>query len=523
VRANWKWSHVVTSTTDDFSRTQTAPDPRRWLALAVIAIAQLMVVLDATIVNIALPTAQKALSISDSDRQWVVTAYTLAFGGFLLLGGRVADYVGRKRIFIVGLIGFALASGLGGAAQSSGQLLTARALQGLFGALLAPAALSLISVTFTEVKERARAFGVYGAISGGGAAIGLVVGGILTEYASWRWCLFVNIPIAFLAAALAVPFVHESKADGETRYDIPGAVTATLGLVALVYGFTKVGELKPGSGVTGPPEVNGWLSSQAWPYYLLAVVLLGAFVLVERRATHPLLPLRVILDRNRGGSYLTSLLIGLGLFGMFLFLTYYLQGTLGYTPLGAGIAFLPFSAGIIVSAGVTSQLLPRVGPRILMTIGSLMVAAGMLWLTQIGVDTAYVTHVLPSEIIMSVGMGFVFVPLASTALIGVGNHDAGVASALVNTTQQIGGSLGTALLNTIATSATAAFIAANGVAHVQQGLVHGYTRAFIVSSVLMLVAAGVSWFLISPGRPEVHDGTRADEGELDLDAEPVPV
>ena len=494
----------MTSTADALEPPRTDADPRRWLALAVIAIAQLMVVLDATIVNIALPTAQKALHISDSDRQWVVTAYTLAFGGFLLLGGRLADYVGRKRIFIVGLIGFGLASGLGGAAQSSGQLLAARALQGLFGALLAPAALSLISVTFTEVKERARAFGVYGAISGGGAAIGLVVGGLLTEYASWRWCLFVNIPIALVAAGLAVVFVHESKADGDTRYDIPGAVTATLGLVSLVYGFTKVGELKPGSGVTGPPEVNGWFASEAWPWYFLAVVLLGAFVLIERRTSHPLLPLRVVLDRNRGGSYLTSLLIGLGLFGMFLFLTYYLQGTLGYTPLAAGVAFLPFSAGIIISAGITSQLLPRVGPRILMTTGTLMAAAGMLWLTQIGVDTSYVTHVLPSEIIMSFGMGFVFVPLASTALIGVGNHDAGVASALVNTTQQIGGSLGTALLNTVATSATAAYVAANGARHVQEGVVHGYTQAFVVSSVLLLVAAGVSWFLISPGRPQNH-------------------
>ncbi len=503
----------MTSTADALEPPRTDADPRRWLALAVIAIAQLMVVLDATIVNIALPTAQKALHISDSDRQWVVTAYTLAFGGFLLLGGRLADYLGRRRIFIVGLIGFGLASGLGGAAQSSGQLLAARALQGLFGALLAPAALSLISVTFTEVKERARAFGVYGAISGGGAAIGLVVGGLLTEYASWRWCLFVNIPIALAAAVLAPIFVHESKAEGDTRYDIPGAVTATLGLVALVYGFTKVGALKPGSGVSGPPEVNGWLSSEAWPWYLLAFVLLIAFVLIERRATHPLLPLRVVLDRNRGGSYLTSLLIGLALFGMFLFLTYYLQGTLGYTPLGAGVAFLPFSAGIIVSAGVTSQLLPKVGPRILMTIGTLMAAAGMLWLTQIGVDTAYVTHVLPSEIIMSIGMGFVFVPLASTALIGVGNHDAGVASALVNTTQQIGGSLGIALLNTVATSATAAFVASNGVARVPEALVHGYTQAFVVSSILLLVAAGVAWFLIAPGRPQTHVAEELDELE----------
>ena len=496
----------MTSTQDALDRTSTEPDPRRWLALLVVAIAQLMVILDATIVNIALPSAQRALHITNSDRQWVVTAYTLAFGGLLLLGGRIADFAGRKRVFMIGLIGFGLASGLGGAAPNAGLLLAARALQGGFGALLAPASLSLISVTFTEVKDRAKAFGVYGAIAGGGAAIGLVLGGVLTEYASWRWCLFVNIPISLIAVLLAIPFVHESRASGDTRYDIPGAVTATLGLVSLVYGFTKVGEIKPGTGVTGPAEVNGWLSSQAWPFYLIAVVLLIAFVIVERRATHPLLPLRVILDRNRGGSYLTSLVIGLALFGMFLFLTYYLQGTLNYTPLGAGIAFLPFSGGIILSAGLTSQLLPRIGPRILMTAGTFMAAVGMLWLTQIGVDTAYVSHVLPSELIMSIGMGFVFVPLASTALIGVGNHDAGVASAMVNTTQQIGGSLGTALLNTVATTATATYVAANGPRSVPQALVHGYTQAFVVSSIGLLVAAVVAYLFIAPGKPEVHVG-----------------
>jgi EmrB/QacA subfamily drug resistance transporter len=479
----------------------------------VIALAQLMVVLDATIVNIALPSAQKALHITDSDRQWVVTAYTLAFGGFLLLGGRIADYAGRKRVFIIGLIGFAAASALGGAAPTAGLLLTARAAQGVFGALLAPAALSLISVTFTEVKERARAFAVYGAIAGGGAAIGLIVGGVLTEYASWRWCLFVNIPIALIAAGLAVPFVHESRATGDTRYDIPGALTATLGLVSLVYGFTKVGELKPGTGVPGHPgEVNGWTSGAAMPFFAVALILLVAFVLIERRTEHPLLPLRVVLDRNRGGSYLTSLIIGLALFGMFLFLTYYFQATLGWSALKSGFAFLPFSAGIIFSAGLTSQLLPRVGPRILMTLGTLMAATGMFWLTRITVENQYLTHVLPSEILMSIGMGFVFVPLASTALIGVGNHDAGVASALVNTTQQIGGSLGTALLNTIATTATAGFLVANagaGPAVIPQAQVHGYTQAFTVSGVMLLVAALVAFAFISPGKPQVHVGELA--------------
>jgi EmrB/QacA subfamily drug resistance transporter len=485
----------------------SAPDPQRWLALMVIALAQLMVILDASIVNIALPHAQAALHISDSDRAWVVTAYTLAFGGLLLLGGRIADFVGRKRIFIIGLIGFGLASALGGAAPNAALLLAARAMQGAFGALLAPAALSLISVTFTEVKERARAFGVYGAISGGGAAIGLVLGGVLTQYVSWRWCLFVNVPIALFAAFAAVPVVRESKAQTNTKYDIPGAITATLGLVALVYGFTKVAELKHAA-AGQLPAVNGWTNAVSLASFAVALVMFALFVVVERRTEHPLLPLRVILDRNRGGSYLTSLIVGLALFGMFLFLTYYFQGTLGYSPLKAGLLFLPFSGGIIVGAGVTSQILPKVGPRILMTVGTLMASAGMFLLTRITVEDQYVTHVLPSQILMSLGMAAVFVPLASTALIGVGNHDAGVASALVNTTQQIGGSLGTALLNTIATSATASFLITHGPSPlaIRQGQVHGYTQAFVISAILILVASAVAFLFISPGTPEVHDG-----------------
>ncbi len=496
-----------TSSTPDISSAATEPDPQRWLALIVIATAQLMIILDASIVNIALPRAQAALHITDSDRAWVVTAYTLAFGGLLLLGGRIADFVGRKRVFIIGLIGFAFASALGGAAPNSALLLAARALQGAFGALLAPAALALISVTFTEVKERARAFGVYGAISGGGAAIGLVLGGVLTEYFSWRWCLFVNVPIALIAAAAAVPVVRESKAGSNTKYDIPGAITATLGLVALVYGFTKVSQLKPA--VVGKlPEVNGWTNGVSLMFFAVALVMFVLFIIVERRTEHPLLPLRIILDRNRGGSYLTALIVGLALFGMFLFLTYYFQGTLGYSPLKAGLLFLPFSGGIIVGAGITSQILPKVGPRILMGSGTLLAAVGMILLTRITIEDSYLTHVLPSQILMSVGLAAVFVPLSSTALIGVGNHDAGVASALVNTMQQIGGSLGTALLNTIATSATAAFLVANGAAalSIRKGQVHGYTQAFTISAVLLLVASGVAWYFISPGTPEVHDG-----------------
>ena len=466
-------------TADEVVAATAAPDPRRWLALGVIAIAQLMIILDASIVNIALPSAQTDLGISDASRQWVITAYTIAFGGLLLLGGRIADYSGRKKIFIIGLLGFAGASALGGIATSQAMLFGARALQGAFAALLAPAALSLITVTFTESKERARAFGVYGAISGGGAAIGLIVGGVLTEYFSWRWCLLVNVPIALIAAALAVPYVRESKAQGDTRYDIPGAITATTGLVALVFGLTKAGT--PGDGWSAPITVASFIA---------ATVLLVSFVLIERTASHPLLPLRVITDRNRGGSYGAMFLTSAGLFGMFLFLTYYFQATLGYSALKSGFAFLPFSLGIIVSAGIASQMLPRTGPRWLATGGLVSAALGMAWLTQITPDTAYVTHVLPAMLLISLGMGFVFVPLSATALFGVLQHDAGVASAVLNSAQQIGGSLGTALLNTIAATATASFLVANpGLDSIQDGLVTGYTTAFWVGAALLATAA----------------------------------
>ena len=476
----------------------SAPDPKRWLALLVIGVAQLMVILDATIVNIALPSAQRDLGITDADRQWVVTAYTLAFGGLLLLGGRIADYTGRKRTFLIGLLGFAGASALGGIASTATLLFAARALQGAFGALLAPAALSLITVTFTEPRERARAFAVFGAISGGGAAIGLILGGVLTEYASWRWCLGVNVPIAIGTALVAIPIVRESKAPGNTRYDVPGAVLVTLGLVSLVYGFTEAA--KPAVGWTAPSTL-GFLAS--------AVVLLVAFVAWEARAANPLLPLRIALDRNRGGSYLVFLLVGAGLFAMFLFLTYYFQINLGYSPLRAGFAFLPFSGGIIVSAGVVSQLLPRVGPKPLMVTGLTMAVIGMFYLTQITQTSSYVTHVLPAELVMSLGMAAVFIPAASTALVGVGAHDAGVASALLNTTQQIGGSLGTALLNTLYASAVTAYLAD----HVRQpsdvqrlqgdALISGYHVAFFWGGMLLLAALVSAAVLINAKKDDI--------------------
>jgi EmrB/QacA subfamily drug resistance transporter len=458
--------------------------------LAIIAIAQLMIVLDASVVTIALPSAQRALHISVANRQWALTAYTLAFGGLLLIGGRVADFMGRKRMFIISLLGFAAASALGGLAQDSAMLFGARALQGAFAAVMAPASLSLLTVTFTEPRERARAFGVYGAVAGGGAAIGLVLGGFLTEYASWRWTLLINVPIAIIAAVGAVREVRESRAEGERRYDLPGAVAVTGGLLTLVYGFTRA-------------ETDGWASPVTLGLLLAGVVLLTSFVVVERFSQTPLLPLRVVLDRNRGGSFLASLLVGISLMGTFLFLTYYLQGTLHYSALRSGFAFLPFSGGIIFSAILASQLLPRLGPRALMTGGLLMAAAGLTWFTQIGLHTTYVAHVLPAEIVVSVGLGFVFVPFSSTALIGVARHDAGVASALVNATQQVGGSLGTALLNTIAASASAGYLVAHHGRLAQElAPVHGYATGFVCSAAVLFVAMLLAFTMVRASRHE---------------------
>jgi EmrB/QacA subfamily drug resistance transporter len=464
-----------------------AVDPKRWLALVVIAIAQLMVVLDATIVNIAMPSAQVALHISDANRQWIVTAYTLAFGGLLLLGGRIADYVGRKKIFMIGLVGFAGASALGGIATNAGTLFAARGLQGAFGALLAPAALSLITITFTDVKDRAKAFGVFGAISGVGAAIGLIMGGLLTEYTSWRWCLLVNIPIALAALALAIPIVKESRAKGDTSYDVPGAVLATAGLVALVYGFTKAAQ-------------DGWSSGVTLIFFAVAAALLAGFVVLEARSPHPLLPLRVVLHRNRGGSFLVSVLLGAGMMGMFLFMTYYFQGTLHYSPVKTGIAYLPFSFALIITAVGASGLLPKVGPRAMMTVGGIMATGGMIWLTQLRIDSSYPALILPALVIMAAGMGLVFVPLGNTALTGVDNHDAGVASAMVNTTQQIGGSLGVALLNTVFTTATTSYVKTHGPAGTALGIVHGYNVAFTVSAVLLAASTLVIFVLIRNAR-----------------------
>jgi EmrB/QacA subfamily drug resistance transporter len=474
-------------------------DPRRFRALGVIAIAQLMIVLDATVVTIALPSAQRALHISVANRQWVMTAYTLAFGGLLLLGGRIADYVGRKRMFVLSLLGFAGASALGGLATSSAMLFGARALQGAMAAIMAPAALSLITVTFTETHERARAFGVYGAISGGGAAIGLILGGLLTQYVSWRWTLLVNTPIAILTAFAASRLVGESRSAGRTSYDILGAATSTAGIVAVVYGFTRAAS-------------DGWSSAVTLFFVTVGVVLLGAFVLVEMRTPAPLLPLRVLKDRNRGGSFIASLLMGIAMFATFLFLTYYFQQTLHYSAIRSGFAFLPFSVGVIAGATAASRLLPRIGPRPLIIGGFAVAAAGLAIFTRVGVHTGFLVQLLPAELVVSVGMGLAFVAMSSTALLGVDNSDAGVASALVSTTQQTGGSLGVSLLNTVAASATAGYLAGHRLASgaPAAAAVHGYTTAFTVSMVLLAAAAVSSALLLRANRSDVS----SDELEL---------
>ncbi|MBO0713592.1 MAG: MFS transporter [Acidimicrobiales bacterium] len=480
--------------------TESPPDPRRFKALAIIAIAQLMIVLDATVVIIALPSAQRALHISVANRQWMLTAYTLAFGGLLLLGGRVADYLGRKRMFMLGLLGFAAASALGGLAQNEWMLFGSRALQGAMAAVMAPAALSLLTVTFTEPTERARAFGVYAAIAGGGSAIGLVLGGLLTEYASWRWTLLVNAPIAVIAAMAASRTINESKAIGHTRYDVPGAVTITAGLMALVYGFTRA-------------QTDSWSAPITIGLLAAGAALVATFVAIETRTSHPLLPLRVVLHRDRGGSYLAMLLAAVAMFGAFLFLTYYLQQTLGYSALKAGLAFLPLSAGVVVSAGgVASRLLPRIGPRPLMLAGMALGAGGFLWLTQIGTHTGFWTHVLAPELVIGFGLGMVFAPVANTALIGVSDQDAGVASALLNTSQQVGSSLGIALLNTIAASATASYLSshAHTATAAASGLVHGYTTGFMVSAGFLALAFLVTLVLIRGGRPGVNPATEPE-------------
>jgi EmrB/QacA subfamily drug resistance transporter len=467
-----------------------AESSRRWWILGVVGLAQLMVILDATIVNIALPSAQRALGFSNADRQWVVTAYSLAFGGLLLLGGRLSDLVGRRRMLIIGLVGFSAASALGGAATGFAMLVIGRGLQGAFGAMLAPAALSTLTVTFTDPAERGRAFGVYGAIAGAGGAVGLLLGGVLTEYLSWRWCLYVNVILGIVAVAGAVRLLPSHPRDPGVRIDWPGTVLVAAGLVSVVYGLAEA-------------STAGWGATTTLVLLVAGVVLLAVFVVVERRVAHPLLPLRIVLNRFRGGAYLAIGLSAIGVFGIFLFLTYYLQLTLAYSPVKSGLAFLPMVAAIVLASTTSSGvLMPRVGPRPLVPAGMLLAAAGLSILAaRLGLRTSYLDWILPALLLTGAGLGLVFGCALNTATYDTGAADAGVASALVNTNQQVGGSIGTALLNTLAASALTSYLLTHG--HSPLALagaaVHSYVVAFWVSAAILAGSAVVCGLVLPSG------------------------
>ena len=466
---------------------------RRWLILAVLGIAQLMVILDATIVNIALPSAQEDLGFSDDSRQWIVTGYALAFGSLLLLGGRLSDLLGRKWMFIAGLAGFSVASAVGGAADSFELLVGARAVQGIFGAMLAPASLALLNDTFTDPLERRKAFGLYGAIAGGGGAIGLLLGGILTEYMSWRACMYVNLAFAVPAALAALALLHHRAAAVKPRLDIPGVLTASAGIFAVVFGFSRA-------------ETDGWGAGITLGALAAGVVLLISFVALQRRVKHPLLPLRVVTDRDRAGAYLAVGIVGAGMFAVFLFLTYYLQETLAFSPVEAGLGFLPMTAALLVGVGLaTNALLPRVGPRRVVTAGLTLASAGMLLLTQLSVDSTYAAGVLPALLVLGFGVGLTMATVMGSATLGVRPADAGVASAMINTGQQIGGSIGTAVLSTLASSAVTSYM--DGQARtpdvVAEASVHGYTTAFLVAAGIFAFGAIACAGLMRRGVPQV--------------------
>jgi EmrB/QacA subfamily drug resistance transporter len=487
-----------------------SPGRRRWLVLGVIGVAQLMVVLDLTVMNIALPSAQRALHFTTDDRQWVVTAYTLAFGSLLLPGGRLADLLGRKVTFLAGLAGFAVVSAIGGASVNFAMLVTARAGQGAFAALLVPSALSLLTTTFTEPEDRGRAFGIYGAIAGAGGAVGLLLGGALTQYLSWRWTLYVNLLFAAVALAGGALLLQRQASGAKPRLDVPGALLVSGAVFCVVYGLAGA-------------ATRGWAGPGTYGFLAAGVALAAAFGWWQGRAAHPLLPPRVVLDRNRGGAYLAMLFGTAGLFGIFLFLTYYLQQTLGYSPLVTGVAFLPMSAGLIVASNLaTIALMPRFGPRPLVAAGMLAGAGGTAWLAQLGPHTAYASGVLGPLILAGAGLGMVIASAISTGTFGVAPQDAGAASATVTVGQMLGGSVGTSLLNTIFASAVASYLAAHLAAARVLGrpalaglaLAHGYDRAFWCTAGIFAGGAVIAGALLRAG-PLHQPGTSAQSAAAD--------
>jgi EmrB/QacA subfamily drug resistance transporter len=468
---------------------QASNHAMRWWILAVLGVSQLMVILDNTIVNIALPTAQHDLGFSNADRQWIVTAYSLAFGSLLLLGGRIGDIIGRKRALIIGLVGFAVASAIGGSAIDFPMLVIARTVQGAFGALLAPSVLALLTTTFSDPAERGKAFGIYGAIAGAGGALGLLLGGILTSYASWRWTLFVNLAFAAIATVGALLWLRNDKGADHDPVDLPGLALVTGGLFSLVFGFSHA-------------ETTAWSNPFTIGFLVLGVVLLAGFALLETRVSYPLLPPRVVRNRTRGGSMLAMLFASAGIFGVFLFLTYYLQGTLGFSPVKTGVAFLPMVAALASMAQVSNRiLLPKFGPKPIVPVGLLCAAAALYGLHLVGLHSSYVTHVLPYIILLGFGFGLSLAPSFSTGTLGLAPHDAGVGSATLNTTQQVGGSVGTALLNTLAGGAAAAYLVGRAVtpANVKAAALHSYTTAFLWSSLIFVVGAVVAGLVLRRG------------------------
>jgi len=451
-----------------------------WVVLVVICLAQFMVVLDATITNVALPSIQKDLGLTEANLQWIINAYTLVFGGFLLLGGRLGDLLGRKRLFLVGLVIFTFASLMNGLAQTEGMLIGFRALQGLGAALISPAALSIISTTFQEGAERAKALGVWAAIAIGGSTVGLILGGFLTQVFSWPWIFFVNVPVGIVAFVLATRLVPESRDEhAPASYDIAGAVTVTGGLMALVYAIVKA-------------ETAGWTSATTVGFFVLSALLLVSFVVIESRSAAPLVRLSIFKIRSLTTANITMFLAMSAMFAMFFFNTLYIQRVLGYGPLEAGVAFLPFTAGIMVSAGIASGLAPRIGVRPVAAVGMLLTAVGLVLLTQLPVHGSYLADVLPAMILTSLGMGAVFMPLTLVATTGLDNEDQGLASGLFNTSQQIGGALGLAILSTIAAGRTAAAGGASDPA----ALVHGFHYAYAGAAVIVLVALVVMLSLL---------------------------
>jgi EmrB/QacA subfamily drug resistance transporter len=448
--------------------TQTVREPDRWAVLALLSVAQLMVVLDATIVTVALPSAQRALHFSNDSRQWVVTAYALAFGSLLLVGGKVGDLFGRKWTLIAGLVGFSGASAVGGLAQSFGVLVAARAAQGVFGALLAPSALSLLTVTFAGTEDWQRAFGIFGAVAGGAGALGLLLGGVLTQVLSWRWCFYVNLVIAVPTTIVALGLLVNHSDPDRARIDIPGVLTWTSGLFALVFGFSNA-------------ETHGWGATATIVALIASPLLLTAFVLIERRVEHPLLPLHIVWDRARGGSQASLLVTGAGIFAVFLFLTYFMQLTLRFSPLKTGLAFLPLTLVLVItSTTVQTRVIQRTGVKPLVLLGMLLGLIAMVLFAQLTPTSSYGSAVLPGLLVIGVGMGCIFAPTFSAATLGVAPNEAGIASAMVNTSQQIGGSIGTSLLSTIYATAVASYLTSHphvqGLASAAQ--VHGDTTAF---------------------------------------------